>query len=86
MNYIPDKPKASEILEFARDRGVGVEYSSKALRAKWCEESVVDLDKALHGIEHRLDDIAKSKNRDLNDGFWLGVLFGLFIGEGPVFD
>lgn len=88
MNYIPDKPKASEIIEFARDKGVGVESSSKALKAIWYEESIVELDDALRGIEHRLiglagrvDDIAKLKSRDLDDGFWLGVLFGLFIGN-----
>lgn len=86
MNYIPDKPKASDILEFARDKGVGVESSNKALMTKWCDDSIVDLDKALHRIEHRVEDIARSKNRDLDDGFWLGVLFGLFIGKGPVVD
>lgn len=85
MNYIPDKPKASEILEFARDKGVGVECSNKALMTKWRDESIVDLDKALHRIEHRVDDIAKSKSRDLDEGFWLGVLFGLFIGNGSEF-
>ena len=63
-----------------------MEYTSRALNAIWCENSIVELDEALSEIEHRVEDVAKSSNDALNEGFWLGVLFGLFIDKSSVFN
>ena len=59
MSYIPERPKSADIIKYSTINGVGVEYSAKALRTAWLEESVLELDKALRDIDLRLVALAQ---------------------------
>ena len=59
MNYIPERPMSADIIKYSTINGVGVEYSAKALRTAWLEESALKLDMALSGIDTRLVALAQ---------------------------